>query len=171
MKKVYLVGFMGCGKTAIGKRVSNFKKMPFYDMDIEISKQTGMTIPQIFETYGEAEFRKMETDFLREFPDDFCIVATGGGVAINEENRRLMRESGLVFFLDATFHDIWRRIATDKNRPIVQRSTRQEMEQLYYDRRPHYLEAAHIRVETRGRSLREITKYISYQIDRLKGDF
>ncbi len=171
MKKVYLVGFMGCGKTAIGKRTSRLKGLPFYDMDHVISEQTGMTIPQIFETYGEERFREMETEFLKEFPDEFCIIATGGGVAMNEENRRIMRETGLVFFLNTPFRDIWRRIANDKNRPIVQRSTKEEIYTLYKQRKPLYLQAAHIRVETERRSLTEISRYISYQIDRLKGDW
>lgn len=170
MKKVYLVGFMGCGKSAIGKRVSMYLKIPFYDMDTEISKKMNMSIPEIFEKYGEPAFRQMETEFLREFRDEFCIIATGGGVATNDENIRLMRESGLVIFLNAPFRDIWRRISTDKNRPIVQRSTKEEIAALYKARKPYYMKASHIRVQTKKRSLREITKYIAYQITRLKGE-
>ena len=78
---------------------------------------TGMTIPQIFETYGEEYFRDMETEFLRTFRDEYCIIATGGGVAMRQENREIMRRTGLVFFLNAPFRDIWRRISTDRNRP------------------------------------------------------
>lgn len=78
MKKVYLVGFMGSGKSAIGRRLSTLLNIPFYDMDAEISGRTGMTIPQIFEAYGEESFREMETEFLRNFHDEFCIIATGG---------------------------------------------------------------------------------------------
>ena len=57
-----------------------------------------MTIPQIFEKYGEAHFREIETEFLKNFRDEACIISTGGGVAINAENRKIMRRSGLVFF-------------------------------------------------------------------------
>ncbi len=170
MKKVYLIGFMGCGKSAIGKRLSFASKIPFYDMDSEIVKKTGMTIPQIFEHYGEEKFREMETEFLRTFRDEFCIIATGGGVAMREINQKIMRESGLVFFLNAPFRDIWRRIATDKNRPIVQRSTREDLEELYEKRKPFYLKGSHFKVETERRSLRDITSYITFQIERLKGD-
>ncbi len=123
MKRVYLVGFMGSGKSAIGKRLGTLLNLPFYDMDTEIAERTGMTIPQIFETYGEEGFRDMETEFLCNFQDEYCIIATGGGVVMREENRRIMRRTGLVFFLNSTFRDIWRRISTDSNRPIVQRST------------------------------------------------
>jgi shikimate kinase len=169
MKKVYLIGYMGCGKSAIGKRLSYATRMPFYDMDTEIVRMTGMTIPQIFETYGEEYFRDMETEFLRTFRDEHCIIATGGGVAMRQENREIMRRTGLVFFLNAPFRDIWRRISTDRNRPVVQRSTRSELESLFTKRKPHYLHAAHFKVETERRSLRDITDYIAFQIGRLKG--
>lgn len=170
MKKVYLVGFMGSGKSAIGKRLSTFLNMPFYDMDAEIADMTGMTIPQIFETYGEEKFREMETDFLLRFQDEYCIIATGGGVAMREQNRRIMRETGLVFYLNSTFRDIWRRVSTDMNRPIVQRSSRQELDSLFQKRKPLYLQSAHFKVETTNRTLNEITQYIAFQILRLKND-
>jgi shikimate kinase len=170
MKKVYLVGYMGCGKSAIGKRLSFATKMPYYDMDNEIVKRTGLTIPQIFEMYGEEYFRELETEYLRSFRDEFCIIATGGGVAMRKENREIMRKTGLVFFLNAPFRDIWRRISTDRNRPIVQRSTRSDLEKLFNDRKPHYLHSAHFKVETENRSLREIMDYIAFQMGRLKGE-
>lgn len=171
MKRVYLVGYMGCGKSAIGKRLSFATKLPFYDMDTEIERKMGMSIPEIFEKYGEAYFRDLETAFLRDFRDEYCIIATGGGVAMRQENRDIMRKTGLVFFLNASFRDIWRRIATDKNRPIVQRSSKAELEQLYYDRKPNYLSACHFKVETERRSLLDITTYIVFQINRLRGDY
>lgn len=159
---------MGCGKSAIGKRVSFATKLPFYDMDTEIERREGMSIPEIFEKYGETHFRNLETEFLQEFRDEYCIIATGGGVAMRKKNRDIMRNTGLVLFLNAPFRDIWRRIATDKNRPIVQRSTRAELEQLYFARKPHYTNAGHIKVETERRSLTDITTYIVFQINRLR---
>ncbi len=65
MRKIYLVGFMGSGKSVIGRRLSYFLKIPYYDMDREIVRQQGMSIPEIFEKYGEDYFRKVETDFLQ----------------------------------------------------------------------------------------------------------
>jgi len=170
MRKVYLVGYMGSGKSAIGRRLSYFLRMPYYDMDKEIVRREKMTIPEIFEQKGEAYFRKIETEFLRDFRDEFCIISTGGGVAINAENRKIMRQSGLVLFLDATFPDIWKRIHKDKNRPIVQRSTKQELEDLFYQRRKYYKSAAHINIRTEGRSLRQIVEYAAFQVTRLKGE-
>ena len=170
VRKIFLVGFMGSGKSAIGRRLSYYLKMPYYDMDHEIVRQQGMTIPEIFEKYGEAHFRALETEFLKKFRNEACIIATGGGVAMKEENRKLMRRTGLVFFLDATFEDIYVRIRHDKNRPIVQRTSKGELEQLYNTRRKHYRESAHIQVQTEGRSLRNIVEYIAFQVNRLKGE-
>ncbi|KGR78455.1 shikimate kinase [Ureibacillus manganicus] len=170
MRKIYLVGFMGSGKSVIGRRLSFFLKLPYYDMDREIVKQQGMSIPEIFEKYGEEYFRKIETDFLRNFRDEACIISTGGGVALNEENRKIMRKTGLVFFLDAIFDDIYLRIKNDKNRPIVQKSTKNELEQLFFYRRKFYRSAGHIRVLTENRSIRQIVEYIAFQVNRLKGE-
>ena len=170
MRKIYLVGFMGCGKSAIGRRLSYFLKMPYYDMDHEIVRQQGMSIPEIFEKFGEARFREIETEFLQNFRDEACIIATGGGVAVNEENRKIMRRTGLVFFLDARFDDIYMRIRNDKNRPIVQKSTERDLEELYNYRRKFYREAGHIQVLTAGRTLRQIVEYIAFQVNRLKGE-
>lgn len=168
MRKIYLVGFMGCGKSVIGRRLSFYLKMPYYDMDREIVRQQGMTIPEIFEKFGEPYFRALETEFLRNFRNEACIISTGGGVSINEENRKIMRRTGLVFFLDATFEDIYTRIKNDKNRPIVQRSTKEELEQLFQTRRKFYRAAGHIRVLTEGRTIRQIVEYIAFQVNRLK---
>ena len=170
MRKIYLVGFMGCGKSAIGRRLSYVLKVPYYDMDKEIVRMTGLSIPEIFEQYGETRFREIETEFLQNFRDEFCIIATGGGVAIKEENRKIMRKTGLVFFLDATFEDIYMRIRHDLNRPIVQRSTREELEGLYNERKKFYKEAAHIQVLTENRTIRQIIEYIAFQVNRLKGE-
>ncbi len=170
MRKIYLVGFMGSGKSALGRRLSYLLKMPYYDMDHEIVRQQGMTIPQIFEKYGEARFREIETEFLEKFRDEACIISTGGGVAINAENRKIMRRSGLVFFLDATFEDIYKRIQHDPNRPIVQSSTKEELEKLYHYRRRFYRETGHIQVLTEGRTLRHILEYLVFQVKRLKGE-
>lgn len=166
MKRIYLVGFMGCGKSAIGKRLHTLTDIPFYDMDHEISEQMQMTIPEIFEQYGEPYFRQLETEFLQSFPESYCIIATGGGVAVNEENIQIMRETGIVFFLNTSFRDIWRRISTDANRPIVQKSSRRELELLYRKRKSKYLQAGHFTVETTGKSLTDIAEYIIFQIGR-----
>ena len=161
---------MGSGKSAIGRRLSFYLKLPYYDMDTEIVRMQGRSIPEIFEQDGEEAFRKVESAFLKKFRDEYCIIATGGGAAMNPINRKIMRETGLVLFLDATFPDIWKRIHKDKNRPIVQRSTKEELEALYEERRKFYKQTAHISVRTEGRTLRQIVEYCGFQVNRLKGE-
>ncbi|WP_422123167.1 shikimate kinase [Planococcus sp. X10-3] len=170
MKRIYLVGFMGCGKSAVGRRLSFVLKMPYYDMDKEIARQSGMAVADIFETHGEAYFRELETQFLQNLKDEDCIISTGGGVATREINRKIMRRTGLVLFLDAPFREIWRRIHKDPRRPIVVNSTKEQIESLYKARYPLYKAAAHITIRTEYRSLRQITHYAAFQVHRLKGE-
>ncbi|WP_203333013.1 shikimate kinase [Planococcus beigongshangi] len=170
MKRIYLVGFMGCGKSAVGRRLSFLLKMPYYDMDKEIVRQNGMAITEIFETFGEAHFRNLETQFLKDLKHEDCIISTGGGVSIREENRKIMRQTGLVLFLDAPFREIWRRIHKDTKRPIVVKSTREQIEAMYKARYPLYKAAAHITIRTEFRTLRQITQYAAFQVNRLKGE-
>ncbi len=169
MKRIYLVGFMGCGKSAVGRRLSFLLKMPYYDMDKEIARQMGMTVASIFESHGEAYFRELETQFLRTLKDEDCIVSTGGGVAMRDINRKIMRQTGLVLFLDAPFREIWRRIHKDPKRPIVVNSTKEQIEALYKTRYPQYKAVAHITIRTEFRTLRQITQYAAFQVNRLKG--
>ena len=112
----------------------------------------------------------VETEFLQNFRNESCIISTGGGVAMNEENVQIMRDTGLVLYLDATFHDIWMRIKNDLNRPIVQNSTKGELEQLYKHRKRFYKKAKHITIFTENRTLKQITEYAGYQVNRLKGE-
>jgi len=170
MKKIYLIGFMGSGKSAIGRRLSFLLKIPYYDMDHEIVRKLGMSIPDIFKHHGEEFFRKQEQEFLRDFRNEWCIVSTGGGVAVNPVNSKIMRQTGLVLFLDATFPDIWKRIHRDVKRPIVQASTKEELANLYVMRKRHYKSAAHITIRTEGRTLRQITEYAAFQVNRLKSE-
>lgn len=168
MKRIYLVGFMGCGKSAVGRRLSFLLKMPYYDMDKEIARQVGMSIAELFRTRGETRFRELETQFLQNLKDEDCIVSTGGGVAMREVNRKIMRKTGLVLFLDAPFREIWRRIHKDPKRPIVVNSTKEQIETLFKVRYPHYKAAAHITIRTEFRTLRQITQYAAFQVNRLK---
>jgi len=161
---------MGSGKSSVGRRLSYLLKMPYYDMDKEIVKSQKKSISEIFEQDGEAYFRNIETEFLQNFRDEACIISTGGGVAMKEKNIQIMRSTGLVLYLDASFDDIWMRIKSNKNRPIVLQSTREELEQLYKSRRRNYKKAAHITIHTEYRPLRQVTEYAGYQVNRLKGE-
>lgn len=134
---VYLCGFMGCGKSTIGEKLAKILSCPFVDMDAYIEEQSGMKIPEIFEKYGEPHFRDLETQAIRELADRDGIIACGGGAMLREENAKIAAEHGAVVHLDVPFHVCYTRIS-DSDRPIVRRSTREELENLYNTRHTIY---------------------------------
>lgn len=120
-KNIFLIGMMGAGKTTIGKSLASYLDKDFVDSDHEIQLRTGVKIPLIFEIEGEAGFRKRETEVLHDLVKlEDIILATGGGVILSEENRRLLKQNGIVVYLCASIDELLRRTRTDKNRPLLQ---------------------------------------------------
>ncbi len=134
---IYLCGFMGCGKSTVGERLAKKLGCPFVDMDAYIEERAGMTIPEIFEKCGEPHFRDLETQAIRELAGRDGVIACGGGAMLREENAKIAAEHGSVVYLDVPFHICYCRIA-DSDRPIVRRSTREELETLYNTRNGIY---------------------------------
>ncbi len=134
---IFLCGFMGCGKSTIGEKLAHQLGTPFVDMDAYIEEQAGMSIPEIFEQYGEPHFRDLETEAIRALADREGVIACGGGAMLREENAKIAAEKGHVLYLNVPFHMCYRRIA-DSDRPIVKRSTREELQQLYDTRKVIY---------------------------------
>jgi shikimate kinase len=138
--RLFLVGFMGCGKTTIGRRLSQRLGVPFLDLDAEIERSSGLTVRALFETRGEAAFRKHEALLLAaagSLPD--AVVATGGGAFTFEENRRAIRELGVSIFLDAPFEGLRARLERKTDRPLFASSG--QAAALFAERRPSYLHA------------------------------
>ena len=114
---IYLIGFSGTGKSLSGIRAAELLKLPFVDMDDLIEYRTKKSIPEIFEQDGEDEFRKIETDILRELSEKSSrVVSTGGGVPVRELNRQIMRNSGVIIHLTATPETIHKRLTTRQSR-------------------------------------------------------
>lgn len=134
---IYLCGFMGCGKSTVGKKLAAQLDLPFVDMDAYIEECAGMTIPEIFEQYGEPHFRNLETQAIRELAGRDGIIACGGGAMLREENAKIAAAHGTVVYLEVPFQICYYRIA-DSDRPIVRRSTREELAQLYDAREELY---------------------------------
>ncbi|MCR5833529.1 MAG: shikimate kinase [Selenomonadaceae bacterium] len=117
---VILTGFMGTGKTSIGKMLSAKLGRPFIDIDKKIEEDTQMSIPKIFEQYGEEHFRKLEREAVKELSDKRgMIIATGGGTVKDIENVRLLKKSGVLICLTATPEEIYRRTARRGERPLL----------------------------------------------------
>jgi len=127
MRPIFLCGFMGCGKSTVGKILAKKMGCQCVDLDKYIEDTAGMSIPEIFDKYGEEHFRKLETEALAAFADI-------GGVA---------KRSGMVVFIDTYFNTCYGRIKNDPNRPIAYNSTREQLLERFDYRRPLYLAHSH----------------------------
>ena len=147
---IFFVGLMGAGKTTIGKLLAKKLKKTFYDTDHEIEKKLGVKVSVIFELEGEEGFRKRETQMIDELTSKKNIIlATGGGAILSEENRRLLKERGKVIYLNAKPQHLAKRMASDKDRPLLQQGNIEDtLMRLYKERHPLYLSLASFVVET-----------------------
>lgn len=120
-KTVAMVGMMGAGKTAIGTALAKRLRVPFLDSDAEISKAANMTITEIFERDGEAFFRDRESEVISRLLDGPpCILSTGGGAYLREENRQMISERGAALWLRAELELLWQRVKHKTTRPLLQ---------------------------------------------------
>lgn len=147
---IVLCGFMGCGKSSVGFRLARLTGYRFVDMDREIEQHMGMSVKEIFERYGEKEFRMAETRVAKALSQkNKLVIATGGGTVMNPENVEAIHSGGgTIFFLDVPVAALQERLKRDKRRPLLQRPDRREfIEALYKERCPKYLAAADIVVK------------------------
>lgn len=119
-RSLVLVGMMGAGKSSVGRKLAARLAMPFVDADTEIEMAAGMTIPEIFEVRGEAEFRSGEARVIARLLDGGPqVLATGGGAYMNPETRRLIGDKGITIWLKAEFDILIRRIKRRTDRPLM----------------------------------------------------
>ena len=130
MSSVYLCGFMGCGKSHIGRMTAAALHKKYVDLDRYIVEKEGMSIPEIFERFGEPHFRSLEAKYIRELSDD-NVVATGGGALINDSTAEFARSSGMTVYINTSFDVCYDRIKNDTNRPLVVKNTREQLRELY----------------------------------------
>lgn len=149
MNLIYLCGFMGCGKTTVGRAAACLVPgAGFLDLDDRIVEREGLSIPEIFSQKGEASFRDAETTALLETSDlrGPAVIATGGGALISERNVSICRSKGRIAFLDVPFEICYQRIRSDPNRPVAARE-KSALRELYEKRRSIYLRHCDILVE------------------------
>jgi shikimate kinase len=169
---IFLVGMMGAGKTTVGKALARRLGRDFIDCDREIVERTGVPIATIFEIEGEAGFRRRESAVLAELARrQGAVVATGGGVVLAQENRRLMRESGTVVYLHASLDHLHERTRRDVARPLLAKGDRREtLAALLEARDPLYREAAHIVVESGAPSATSLAGRIAQALELREQD-
>lgn len=163
MKHIILIGFMGAGKSSVGKELAALLGIPFTDTDDIIEEQAQMKIAHIFQEYGEDYFRDLETLTLRQLlaVRQPMVVAVGGGLPLRAENRDYLRQLGTVFYLLAETDTLIKRLSGDQQRPILQGGgLREKITQLMADRGGAYDEAADIKLTTDDKSCRQIAEEI-----------
>lgn len=159
---IILVGFMGTGKTAVGKGLAKKLGREYIDSDEVIQEKEGRCIPRIFTEEGEEYFRTVETRVIRELSElDECIISAGGGVVLREENLRLLRKKGALVCLKARPEVIWERVKKDKGRPLLEGfcDKKKRIRELLNKRDPFY-NRADITVDTSSGEVSEIVDEI-----------
>jgi len=168
MKHIVLIGFMGAGKTSVGKSLAYELKIPFVDMDDEIVKKAGMPITEIFAEYGEPHFRKIETDVLEELLDlkERHVISAGGGVPMREVNQPLLKQAGVVVYLKTDTEILVKRLQDDTTRPILHGGDlREKITVLQAKREPIYKKVSDFQVITDEKSLSEIVSEIGTLVE------
>jgi shikimate kinase len=150
LPNLVLIGFMGCGKSSVGRRLAALTGHRFLDADEMISQAEGRSIPEIFASDGEAYFRDVETRILRESVGLAGVVfSTGGGAILREENRTLLRRIGIIAWLDADPDVLFERASRSGRRPLLQtENPRAAFDSLLAARREIYAEAADFRLDS-----------------------
>jgi len=161
---IYLIGMMGSGKSTVGKTLSEKMHKPFVDLDSEIEKAAGKSISEIFDIDGEEQFRKMETKQLKQYSES--IVACGGGIVLNDENREFINENGVTILLTASMEELSHRLSDSGNRPLLaDDNTEEALTKLWLERQLHYLNTADFTIETDGKNPEQLTDEILIQIN------
>jgi shikimate kinase len=165
MKNIILTGFMGTGKTAVGKELAHFLDMKLIDVDTEIEKAEKMDINEIFKQSGEQRFREMETEMIKSISGNKkVVISTGGGAVLKKENMDILRKNGIIICLTATPETILQRTSTNSDRPLLRvEKPFDKIKELLDFRKPYY-ERADIVIDTDGKNPLQIAGEIIEKI-------
>lgn len=154
MGNIILIGFMGCGKTSVGIKLSYRMRQPMLDTDKLIEKDEGRTISEIFATDGEPYFRDLETECIKKLTKTVNnqIISVGGGLPVREENHALLKKLGCVVYLRAKAETIYERVKHDTTRPLLQGDDpQQKIRELMGKRAGIYERAADVIIDVDGK--------------------
>ena len=137
---IVLIGFMGSGKSTVGKAVADRLNLPFYDLDLYIEKKQNMKITEIFEKFGEEHFRRLETAAAAELSaKEKVVISCGGGTVLRKENADILKKNGRVFYLKIDAKTVIERLKDDCSRPLLQRDDKEAaINELLNKRSPIY---------------------------------
>lgn len=162
-RHLILIGYRGVGKTTIGKLLHEMLNLPFYDSDDEIVKRSGLTIPQLFDLYGEDYFRLLEETVIHDLCNmkEKIILSTGGGAVLSEKNRTELSINGTIFYLYCDEEVIFQRINEDANRPaLTDKNLKEEIHFVLEQRLPLYSSIKDFEIDSSATTPEEITQLI-----------
>ena len=160
---IILTGFMGCGKTSVGIKLSYALRRTMIDTDKWIEKKMKMTVSEIFERLGEAAFRQMETECVEALiaTQNHQIISTGGGLPVKKENRILLKELGRVYYLKVTPETVYERLKGDTTRPLLQgEDPKGRIRELLLKRTSCYEDGADVMIDVSEKSFEKIIEEI-----------
>ena len=164
IRNISLSGFMGCGKTAVGRIVAKVAGFEFLDTDQFIEKHVGKSIPRIFEEHGEETFRRYEREVVMRLAErENTVIATGGGLLVDAENMDTMKQYAMVFCLWASPESIWRRVKGQSHRPLLNTDNpKQRIIELLEERKAAYSRSDML-INTEYRSAKDVSNLIFSQ--------
>ena len=164
---IFLIGFMGAGKSTVARALAERLHCPLVEMDQQIVKEQGMTINEIFDKYGEDRFREIESQLILDLGQgEAAVISCGGGVVVRPQNTEYMKKSGRIVYLQASPRTVYERVKDSSDRPILKGHMNVEyIAQLMEKRRALYEAAAEITIVTDGKSAEEIAKEILNRLE------
>ena len=168
VRNIVLIGFMGAGKSVVGKSLANAMSRPFFDTDTMVEETVGATIEDMFATVGEEAFREIETRTIQDLADlKGAVIATGGGALKNPENVEALKRESFVIYLYAKPEILFERIKGDSGRPIADNmKTFDDMRSVLAEREPLYRKVADFTIDTSDKPINvvehDIFKTIGY---------
>ena len=162
---IIITGFMGTGKTSVGLRVAELLNRQFYDTDNMIQEKTGMSISKIFDQLGEKHFRQLENELAKKLHLKInVVISTGGSMLINNDNHKLLQQSGIIFCLSARPEKIMNRLSNSKDRPLLETSPScehiiklLEKRKEAYQRLPNHIDTSDISIKEAAENI--VTMY------------
>ncbi len=162
-EKVFFTGFMGAGKTSVGSSLSGILNMRFHDLDSMLAERHSVGIEEIISSFGEPEFRRLESELLAEICSlpGAAVVSTGGGAVVATANRRAMEQCGVVIYLKARMETLMRRISGDTPRPLLKVEDPCSKAAELFSARERFYKTAGFTIETDGFSSREVADKVA----------
>lgn len=162
-KNIFFIGFMGCGKSTMARLLTKETGMELIEMDETIEAETGMSINEIFATYGEAYFRDLESQLIKRITEKGgAVVSCGGGAILRPENVEMMKKNGQIIYFSASPETIYKRVYNSKNRPLLNGNMNIEyIASLMETRLPRYLAAADITIVVDGKEKQDVLEELN----------